>query len=215
MLRHFNITQGHQTLGVFFVIIISLLGVSGCATQPLGSPSPSLSWEDRQQLLSGVQVWSFKGRLAVKDSENESWSASLRWQQDDDSYDIRLSGAFGQGAARMSGRDGYAVIETSDQSALSAGSAKALMQEQLGWSMPVADLKYWLLGRLGPELTDQHVIDPFGRLESLQQSGWQVRYLDYVVVDGFEVPRKLELENMRLRARLVIDSWQLSQEAVR
>ncbi len=203
-----SITRGRKVLSVFFTGL-ALFGLSGCASAPRVSLMPQFDWSERQQQLAQLQRWSFSGRLAVKDANNESWSASLRWQQDGDSYDIQLSGAFGQGAARLFGHDGYAVIEMAEHSALTADSAEALMQQQLGWHMPVQGLKFWLLGMPGPNSVGQHAFNEVGRLESLQQSGWQVRYRDYLDVDGLELPRKLELENPRLRARLVIDSWQL------
>ncbi len=203
-----SITRGQKVLGVFLAGVV-LFGLSGCATAPRVSSMPQFDWPERQQQLAQLQRWSFSGRLAIKDANNESWSAALRWQQDGDSYDIQLSGAFGQGAARLFGHDGYAVIEMAEHSALTADSAEALMQQQLGWHMPVQGLKFWLLGMLVPNSVGQHAFNEVGRLESLQQSGWQVRYRDYLDVDGLELPRKLELENPRLRARLVIDSWQL------
>ena len=209
MRQFFSITQSRKALGVFFVSAV-LFGLSGCATAPRVGLMPQLDWSERQQQLAQLQRWSFSGRLAIKDANDESWSASLRWQQDGDSYDIQLSGAFGQGAARLSGHDGYAVIEMAEHSALTANSAEALMQQQLGWSMPVQGLKYWLLGMPVPgSVVGQSAFNEVGRLQSLQQSGWQVRYRDYLDVDGLELPRKLELENPQLRARLVIDSWQL------
>ena len=203
-----SVAQGRKVLGVFFASLL-LVGLSGCATAPQVGLMPQFEWPERQQQLAALQHWSFSGRLAIKDANNESWSASLRWQQDGDSYDIQLSGAFGQGAARLFGRDGYAVIEMAEHSALTADSAEALMQQQLGWHMPVQGLKYWLLGMPEPDSISQSAFNEVGRLESLQQFGWQVRYRDYLDVDGVELPRKLELENPRLRARLVIDRWQL------
>ena len=208
MRQSFSITRSREALGVFFVGAV-LFGLSGCATAPRVDSIPQLDWSERQQQLAQLQRWSFSGRLAIKDANDESWSASLRWQQDGDSYDIQLSGAFGQGAARLSGHDGYAVIEMAEHSALTANSAEALMQQQLGWSMPVQGLKYWLLGMPVPGSVGQTAFNEVGRLQSLRQSGWQVRYRDYLDVDGLELPRKLELENPRLRARLVIDRWQL------
>lgn len=204
----FIATQGRKALGVFFAGLV-LFGLSGCATAPQVGLMPQFDWPERQLQLAQLQRWSFSGRLAIRDADDKSWSASLRWQQDGDSYDIQLSAAFGQGAARLFGHDGYAVIEMAEHSALTANSAEALMQQQLGWHMPVQGLKYWLLGMPEPGSVSQHAFNKVGRLESLQQSGWQVRYRDYLDVDGFELPRKLELENPKLRARLVIDRWQL------
>lgn len=199
----------HHTLLAILCASLILLGLGGCATTPPLSSTPQFGWPERQQQLLQLQRWSFSGRLAVKDANNESWSASLRWQQDGDRYDIQLSGAFGQGAARLFGHDGHAVIEMPKYSALTADSAEALMQQQLGWYMPVQGLKYWLRGTPDPDSISQQDFNEVGRLQSLQQSGWQVTYGDYLDVDGLELPRKLTLENPKLRARLVIDRWQL------
>ncbi len=202
--------QGRQALGIF-LFAVSVLFLSACATRPVATlQEQELSWQTRQHALAQLDNWSFKGRLAVKDKVQDSWSASLRWQQEDDSYDIHLSGAFGQGAARLFGHEGYAVIETSQHAALTATSAELLMQEQLGWSVPVQGFKYWLVGSPEPGMIDRHSIDEFGRLSELEQSGWQMRYRSYTIVNGIELPRKLELENERLRVRLVIDSWQIN-----
>ncbi len=189
---------------------LTVFGLSSCVTAPRVGLAPQFDWSERQQQLQQLQHWSFSGRLAIKDdANNESWSASLRWRQEGDRYDIQLSGAFGQGAARLFGHEGHAVIEMPKHSALTATSAEALMQQQLGWYIPVQGLKYWLRGMPEPGSVSQHVFNEVGRLASLQQSGWRISYRDYLDVDGFELPRKLVLENPRLRARLVIDRWHL------
>ncbi len=103
------------------------------------------------------------------------------------------------------------MIETSGHAALSASSVELLMEEQLGWSVPVQGFRYWLIGSPAPGVIDRYSLDEAGRLAELEQSGWQIRYLSYQAVDGLDLPRKLELENPRLRIRLVIDEWQLSR----
>ena len=213
MSRYRMCTQGARTLGVFFVLMIVVM-LSACATRPVVSDQErAQAWKLRQQALAGLDHWSFSGRLAVKDKVEDSWSASLRWQQGGGSYDIRLAGAFGQGAARLFGHQGYAVIETADHAALTASSAELLMEEQLGWSVPVQGLKYWLVGLPEPSLITRYALDESGRLSELEQSGWQIRYSSYQRVNGVELPRLLELENTRLRARLVIDRWTMDKKA--
>lgn len=212
MPRIFSHTQGQQALGVF-LLVFAVITLSACATRPVATIQEQVpSWQERQQALAQLGSWSFKGRLAVKDKVQDSWSASLRWQQDGDSFDIHLSGAFGRGAARLFGHEGYAVIETAQQAALTATSAELLMQEQLGWSVPVQGLKHWLIGSPEPGMIERHSIDAFGRLSELEQSGWQIRYRSYTEVKGIELPRKLELENPRMRVRLVIDAWHINSE---
>ena len=97
-----------------------------------------------------------------------------------------------------------------DQAPQTAPSVEALMQEQLGWYVPVAGLRYWLTGRPGPGFIDHREVDLSGRLLRLEQDGWQVAFQRYMSIDEMiELPRKLELSNPRLRVRLVIDQWQL------
>lgn len=194
------------------VLAISIIAavLSACATQSPPRATDPYAWQQHRQQLDSLAAWSFRGRLAIK-QPGDSWSASLRWQQENDSYDIRLSGAFGQGGARLFGHDGYAVIETKDHAALTANSAEMLMQEQLGWHVPVRDLKHWLIGSPGAGLSERQTLDAMGRLLEMEQAGWQIRYRSYTEVDGLALPRKLELENGQLRARLVIDEWSLDR----
>lgn len=212
-----RLTQGRRrALGVFFVLLSAAM-LSACATRPVVSPAVvslqqrTADWQLHRQALARLDHWSFSGRVAVRDRLEESWNAGLAWQQRADGFDIRLSGAFGRQAARLSGRKGYAMIETSGHAALSASSVELLMEEQLGWSVPVQGFRYWLIGSPAPGVIDRYSLDEAGRLAELEQSGWQIRYLSYQAVDGLDLPRKLELENPRLRIRLVIDEWQLSR----
>lgn len=210
-----RLTQGRRrALGVFFVLLSAAM-LSACATRPVVSPlARGADWQVHRQALARLDHWSFSGRVAVKDGLEESWSAGLAWRQRDDSFDIRLSGAFGQGAARLSGQEGYAVIETSEHAALSASSVELLMEEQLGWSVPVQGFRYWLIGSPAPGVIDRYSLDEGGRLSELEQSGWRIHYRSYQTVDGLDLPRKLALENPRLRIRLVVDDWQLSDKGV-
>jgi len=202
------LSSGLHARGILVAACVAMLltGCSGQSIKPVaGDP---YAWQRHQQQLAHLANWSFKGRLAIK-QPGDSWSASLSWQQDGPRYDIQLSGAFGQGAARLFGSDGHAVIETPDHAAITSTSAELLMEEQLGWYVPLDGLKYWLLGSPAPVLAERQQLDQFGRLLEMEQSGWQIRYRGYITVDGVDLPRKLELENSRLRARLVIDAWQL------
>jgi outer membrane lipoprotein LolB len=211
MPQSFRKGRGVAILAVF--VMTSLLGACAVAPPAPSSRDIAAAWQAHRQGLVQLQSWSFSGRLAVKDKIEESWSAGLRWQQTGESFDIHLSGAFGQGAARLFGHKDYAVIETPERAALTASSAEALMQEQLGWSVPVGGLRYWLVGLPEPGLSERKEFDDAGRLRLLQQSGWQVRYGSYALYNGQQLPRMLELENSRLRARLVIDNWQFIRGA--
>lgn len=198
---------------VFSSLVAALL-LSACSSVPEkpAAPPDMVAWQQHRQQLEQLADWSFNGRIAVRDRQDEGWSASLRWQQQGDHYDIKLSGALGQGAARIHGNGGAAVLEAAGEEPRVAPNPETLMQERLGWHVPVRGLKYWLTGRPGPEAVDLEVVDGAGHLSRLEQDGWEVIYNRYQEVDGVALPRKLEMNNPRLRVRLVIDRWSLDQK---
>ena len=172
-----------------------------------------VAWQLHQQQLELLGDWSFNGRIAVRDLQADGWSAALRWQQQGDYYDIQLSGALGQGAARIYGDGGSAVLESTDQPPRIAPDPETLMDDQLGWHVPVRGLKYWLTGRPGPGGFDVQVVNGLGHLSRLEQDGWIVDYSRYERINGVELPRKLEMSNQRLRVRWVIDQWSIDDES--
>jgi outer membrane lipoprotein LolB len=84
------------------------------------------------------------------------------------------------------------------------------IERRLGVALPVASVRYWALGVPDPQLEVQAVEIANQRLNSLQQQGWSIRYLDYAPVPGanFELPRRLQLESSQVQVRMFIDSWE-------
>lgn len=197
------------------LLCVVLMFLSACSTtRSLHSDVDPRLWQQRQEKLTELEVWSFNGRVAVRAEDHDGWNASLNWQQEGERYEIQLVGAFGQGGARLHGDARHAVMTMADQAPQMASSVETLMQAQLGWYVPVKGLRYWLTGRPGPGFIDLREVDQFGRLLRLQQDGWQVVFRRYMPVDDvLELPRKLELNNPHLRVRLVIDQWRLGEEA--
>ena len=194
------------------VLLSALLAciVSACAThRPPIDLSPS--WPQRLQALTTLNHWSFNGRLGIRAGE-EGWSATLRWQQHDDRYDIHISAPLGQGTARLHGDTDHVIMELPDEPPLQAANAQTLLHDQLGWSVPVVGMRHWLAGHPDPQLrTDSMELDDLGRLSQFSQAGWNIQYRRYATVDRFDLPRKIELVNGDLRIRLVVDQWQLPE----
>ncbi len=139
--------------------------------------------------------------------QNDGGSANLRWQQLPQSYEIDLYGPFGAGRVRLYGNDTSAVLETSDGEALYANSAAALFEQGLGWRVPIGPLRRWVLGL--SDVADSYELDDYGRLATLTHDIWQVSFLAYRDVDGFDLPRKLYMETEGLGIRLVVHEWEL------
>ncbi len=182
---------------------------AGCATIPPPVSDPEKAWREREQQLADVRNWSAVGRVAVR-SEDEAWNVSMHWKQRGDAYRIRFRAPFGQGLMELSGGPAGVVMRTSDNRIISAKNPDDLLFDAVGWRVPLGGLRYWILGRtdVAASVTERS-LDVAGRLQRLQQSGWDVEYLRYKQVGPVELPTKVFVENDRLAARIVVSRWEL------
>jgi len=183
--------------------------MSACESTPEVVPvaDPERVWAAHQAQLATIDQWSAVGKLGIQ-SAQDSWSAGLSWNQDGESYRLRLSGPLGQGLMELSGAPGAVELRTSDDDVYRARTAEDLMQAHAGWRVPLSGLRYWILGRPAPDAEiDDLTLDAGGRLAELRQLGWHIRYARYAEFDGVVLPTRLTLENPRLRAKLAVRTW--------
>lgn len=184
--------------------------LAGCAaqqprelTEGLGNPA---QWQAHKVQISQIDGWQITGKLGLK-TPDESGSATLQWLQRQSYFDIRLSGPLGQGASRLTGRPGATELEIANQGRYSAESPEALLEEQLGWQLPVSHLLWWVRGLPEPDSRSQLILDADSRLARLTQDEWRVDYLNYLEQDGFALPSRLKLYGKDLEITLVIKDW--------
>lgn len=199
-----------------YSLLIGLaLLLGACSTLPLPpTPEPNAAetlWQQRQQALAALQSWSLNGRIAVF-TQQQGWHAGVRWVEDRGMYHIRLDAPLGQGAADISGSPAGVVLRTSDGE-FSADSAEALLEQHLGWQLPISGLIYWVRG-----LPDAHApvqartLDEAGRLTHLTQSGWVIEFRRYAAnppAAPLDLPDKIFLTSTTagLEIRLAIERW--------
>jgi len=201
-------TEGRRLTRAAGVVLLGVLLLSACATTRELPPvaDPAAAWRARNVKLASLDAWRLVGRIGVV-TEDDGGSATLRWRQMPQHYQIDVLGPFGKGLVRLYGNDESAVLETSDGEAIYAGSAEALFEQGLGWRIPVAPLRRWVLGL--SDARDAIELDPQGRLATLTHDRWQVDFLAYRDVDGYDLPRKLFMSTDGLDIRLVVQEWQL------
>lgn len=136
----------------------------------------------------------------------------MAWEQNDNAYHLRLAGPFGQGAVVIDGSDDAVSVHIAGQQAVVAEDAELLLSQQLGWTVPVASLPYWLRGLPAPGVVDTLAINEAGVVDYLEQQGWRVDYSAYRPLRSVNLPRKIKVENESLRLKLVLDRWQLGEE---
>lgn len=191
-------------------LCVALLG--GCEMLPAPeapvtlSVDPQAAWAQHRLQMDSLEAWTLDGRISLRQGE-EAWHATLHWQQIDSAYHINLFGPFGQGAVQLDGSP-QSVILQHDGETVQSDDAERLLRQHLGLQVPVKGLRYWAIGLVAPGSDYKEELDPAGRLLSLQQDGWRVRYRGYVAVKGFMLPDKIFLDHDGLDVRLVVDQWQ-------
>jgi len=195
---------------------VLLAGVlSGCETvpesaEPVAVDDPVVEFESRQAVLGNIQQWFARGRLVLA-TATDSDNATVRWDQRADGYTIRLSGPLGVGAVELRGSDGEVVL-TADDKQYRAPDADTLLRDVAGMAVPVNGLRYWLMGLVAPgEEVVELRFDNGGRLEYLEQGGWKIRYLRYSKTDLLDMPTKVFMDSVQVRARIVVQEWGFKQ----
>ena len=192
--------------------ILAALLVAGCAAapeRPLPELPPDQALEVREQRLEAIRDWTCIGRVGATDGR-DSLSASMRWVQKRDGYQIRLSGPLGQALVDVKGSPAGVSLRTAERGTFFASSPEVLLDEQFGWRLPVSGLRYWILGLPVPDAeVYARELDVYGRIRRLEQSGWRIEYLDYVQVEGVDMPSRLELRHPHMSARIAVRRWQL------
>lgn len=166
------------------------------------------SWHTHKADLEDVQHWFVTGRAAINNG-TESWHVNLLWLQQGNDYQIRLSGPFGAGQVQLKGNADQVELLTADNERFYSSDIDSLLYERTGVKMPVAELRYWLIGLPAPGSKQAADVDKHGRLAHLRQGDWRVRYKRYMPVNGLVLPRKIFADKQELDVRVVIDKWKL------
>jgi len=198
-----------STLRVLVLATLVLQGLAACSVSEIRPESVStVDWPERQALVSKIGQWDVSGRIALQTTD-DAWSASIKWQQSRDSYDIQLFGPLGGKALSIQGRENYINLITDKGETFTASSAVDLIYRQTGWQIPVDGLRYWARALPMPEVPAEKIYDQAGRLSELRQSNWTIYYQDYRPIDNLLMPRKIRLESEHFTVKLILKDWQL------
>ncbi|WP_110687618.1 lipoprotein insertase outer membrane protein LolB [Salinicola aestuarinus] len=195
--------RGWRPLGALFVALW-LAGCAGQAPMP-ETPRQGDDWARQQDDLTALDTWQIAGKVGLR-TPQDSTSANLDWRQTPQHYRMLISGPFGAGRSVLEGRAGAVRLTTGDGT-FEAASPEALMQQQLGWSLPISALDYWVRGLPAPGSVFETTPDTFGFPKTLQQAGWRIEYRDWTYAGELWLPRRLVMTYNEVRATLVVNEW--------
>ncbi len=180
--------------------------ISACVT-PKSLELPELSdWENRQDVLVGVDEWEFAGRIGVS-AGDEGFNGQLRWRQDGVVFRARINGPLGIGTVFINGDRRKITVTDRNGTVTELHDAEVELRQMYGWTIPVTSLRFWALGIPDPGSPAETEFGEDGQLSKLRQQNWEVDITQYREGGGQLMPRRLTAVNDDVKVRLVIDNW--------
>ena len=169
------------------------------------------AWQSYQQNLQKLNQWQASGVIGII-INHKGESANFIWKQNKQDFWIQIYGPLGIGATTFSGDNHQVELTRSNGEVIKSQSLEALMQSQLGWSLPIEGLYYWARGLYIPQVPYRKTLNNFGLVQNLKQQGWQIQYKDYMLYDTqYPLAEKIIFRyGDDLKITLVIKSWLLN-----
>ncbi len=164
------------------------------------------SWQSHQVRVAQFDRWQLQGKLGFKNA-SQGGSANLRWLQNQQQYELSLSGPLGAGSAVIEGNQYLAKMQQGSQTFSSTPESLAL--QLTGLAIPVDALGWWARGLPSPSAAGASnlITGPTGKALSFEQAGWQLSFSRYSQNQGFALPGKITGQLGDQSFKLVISRW--------
>jgi outer membrane lipoprotein LolB len=190
-----------------------LLALAGCQTRPpvttVIGPGADAPWPEQEAALKKVTGYTLNGRVAVA-ANGQGFSGSLHYQQRAQRSEMSLDGPMGIGGMRVRVDGDDINISTSRGEKLDGIAARAELEQRLGFELPLAELRWWLLGLAAPRAGETGAGDATHPepVNVFDQDGWHVLVNSRAPALGFSLPQKLTIEREGARLKLLVEQWQ-------
>jgi len=188
-----------------------MLFIGGCSSVMVSSPEDgehtNFLYQAHAQNLAAISHWRLAGRISLDDGE-QGGSGRLRWSVTPNTSELDFQGAMGRGAWRLSIDPQGALLREADGSEQHAKDVNVLIQQRIGWPIPLDALQWWVRGLAAPGLVEQKQLNNDGLLVSLEQFGWTVNFSRYDSGAGQALPVRLKATHENYRVKLAVSQWQ-------
>ena len=168
------------------------------------------AYQQRAETLSAISEWSLVGKISLDDGD-QGGSGNLHWNVGPEKGELDFHAAFGRAAWNLQISPQRALLTEANGDQQSASGVNDLIQDRMGWPIPVDALQWWVRGLAAPGAVDELQIDSEGLLVSLRQFGWFVEFNRYEN-DGFvAMPKRLNATMNDYRVKLAVSRWQLAE----
>ncbi|MGQ7939717.1 lipoprotein insertase outer membrane protein LolB [Paraburkholderia sp. D1E] len=189
-------------------VAAAVVALAGCASVKPQGPSTS----NAATSVTAQTTRAYQGRFAIQynDQNGQQRNAygNFTWQETGDTVTLQLRNPLGQTLAVVTSSPASATLELPNRQPLTADNVSTLMQNALGFSLPVEGLRYWLQPSPAPTSRARTEKDPEqpSRLKQITQDGWTIDYLAYADAPATGVKRlNLIRSEPPLDIKLVLD----------
>jgi outer membrane lipoprotein LolB len=186
--------------------VLAACTLAACSTtQPLPTDT---QWRTHRAQLETLDHWQFSGKLAVKTPHGAD-TANINWQQHGEETRLTLSGPAGWGRATVTANADILVLEKDGSRRTMALDDSQSLERELGWDMPAALLPFWIRGMPAPGVNVAAQALVQGRLSTLEQSGWSLRYDKYQQVGQISLPARITFDGYNTSGKIILKQWLL------
>ena len=189
-------------------VAAAVVALAGCASVKPQGPSTS----NAATSVTAQTSRAYQGRFAIQynDQNGQQRNAygNFTWQETGDTVTLQLRNPLGQTLAIVTSSPASATLELPNRQPLTADNVSTLMQNALGFALPVEGLRYWLQPSPAPTSRAKTEKDPEqpSRLKQITQDGWTIDYLAYADAPATGVKRlNLSRSEPPLDIKLVLD----------
>ena len=199
-----DVGLGAPRFRVGVLVLISVLAACAApARRHADSAALSLQMQ-REAALDEQTSWSLSGRIAVSDGR-DGGSGRIDWHQNGERFVIDIRAPVSRQTWRLTGSPEGAQLDGLEGGRRTGPDAQSLLQREVGWQLPIADLVAWARGARGKGAA-RIEFDPSGRPLMIAQRGWVVDYRAWGEGEPI-LPRKVFAANGDRRVRLIVERW--------
>jgi len=160
-----------------FIFFTGFLFLSSCALNTQNIKTQNLKTQN--QVLLSLNHWTAEGAVNIFMPPEPAQHINFIWTQNNQNSQIELYGPLGLDPIKINQTPDKSTLETFDHKIYQADNSEDLMDHLLGWSLPLDQMKYWLLGI------------------NSGAGAWNITYLSYSPVTFnqtvFNLPAKIQL----------------------
>ncbi|KND61076.1 Outer membrane lipoprotein LolB precursor [Candidatus Burkholderia verschuerenii] len=195
--------------GALGLAAAAALVLAGCATQSTPTPTTTAT----SNSLSTQTMRAYRGRFAVTYNDQQGVQrnayGNFDWQENGDTVTLQLRNPLGSTTAIVTSSPSLATLELPNRQPVNAENVSDLMQNTLGFALPVEGLRYWLQPSAAPNSRAKTERDPDsnnGRPKQIKQDGWTIDYVAYADAPATGVKHvNLSRDEPPLQIKLVLD----------